>query len=407
MNPYTKEERRLNRIRTPLVVMLLLGLIAAVASGVSAQGLTDIEGNWARSHIESLVARGIVNGYPDKTFRPERPVTRAEFAKMVTTAFFVEPEQALTFNDVSGHWARGSILTLAGAGIVEGYPDGTFRPDAPITRAEAVAALVRILKLHDVKGFTEGESFADVSRSHWAFDSIEVALRLKMLPPYLRGTFGPAVSANRAEVAAMIDEALRLQIARGTLDYLEKDARVLGVRSETGVRDFTVIPEAIIYRNTNVVPLENVVVGDAVYVVADRFGSPQFVKANGVVTQQDVAAKVLGITQGLLTPSDLQSIIRGDWKALGESLQNTIYNQLVERGLTPVEASAIMTQDWDSLKEHAKERVAQVIAAQLGVTSDLAYALLARDWELARELAQAEAVQHLLGQLFVDPNMGA
>ena len=205
----------------------------------------------------------------------------------------------------------------------------------------------------------------------------------------------------------MIDEALRLQITRGTLDYLESHSQILGVKTDLGIRDFALNPQTILHRNTSVVPLQNLVVGDAIYIVADRFGSPQFVKTNGVVTQQDAATKVTGITRGLLTPSDLQHIIRGDWQALGDSLKSTIYDQLLARGLTPTEAGAIMTQDWNSLKDYGRDRLAQVVAAHLGITADLAFALLEQDWVRARELAQVEALQHLLGQFLVDLDLDA
>lgn len=392
--------------RKSMIAILLFSLLLVPATVASAQvTLNDIESNWAKEHIESLVSKGIVNGYPDKTFRPDRPVTRAEFAKMMTTAFTVEQNKDVSFKDISSHWARGPILQLAAAEVVQGYPDGTFKPDNHITRAEVVSMLVRSLKLHDVSGYTQEASFSDVGRSHWAFANIETALRLKILPPFVRGTFKPSLAANRAETAAMIDEALQLQITRGTLDYLEPGTRTLGVRTDAGPRDFALMSETVLFRNTNTVPLENVVVGDAVYVVADRFGSPQFVKTNGVITQQDVATKVSGITRGLLSPNDLRYIIQGDWNALGESLQSTLYDELVERGVTPVEAGAIMSQDWASLKEYGRDRLAQVVASQLGVTTDLAFALLEQDWEQARELAQAEAVQQLLGQFLMDSNV--
>ena len=389
--------------RAFIISLTVIALFAAGMPGAAAQSLLkDISGTWAREHIEFLTERGVIRGYPDQTFRPDRTVTRAEFAKMATAAFKLEKDRDVSFSDVDGHWARQAILELGAAGVVEGDPNGRFRPDDPINRAEVVSILVRVLKLHDVTGYADQPSFTDLPRSHWAYDAAETALRLKILPPYFRGEFKPQLPVTRAETAAMIAEVLRLQQVRGTLDYLEPETGVLGVRTEAGPRDFTLGAETIVHRNTTVAPLTNLVVGDAVLVVLDRYGTPQFVKANGVVTQADVVTKVSGITRGLLTPNDLRLIIRGEWDALGESLKNTIYNQLLERGLSPVEAAAIMERDWASLKEYARDRLAQVIAAQLGVTTDLAIALLDRDWERARELAQIEAVEHLLARFLME-----
>ena len=135
----------------------------------------------------------------------------------------------------------------------------------------------------------------------------------------------------------MVHETLRLQTTQGSIDYLDPAIHLVGVRHQGGVSDFTLHPETIIHRNTAIAPFTNLQIGDAVYVVADRFGSPQFVKANGAITPGDVVTKVSNVTRGLLTPSDLRAIIAGDWAAVTESLKSTIYDELVKRGVTPVE----------------------------------------------------------------------
>ena len=381
-----------------LGLALVLAFSFPLATGAKpATG--DIEASWAKENIMSLLDLGIADLYPDGTFRPDQQITRAEFASMLANAFAVDPVDRPSFIDVGGHPAREHILAVAGAGIVEGYPDGTFRPDGRVSRAEAVTAIVRALRMDDIRGYAGASSYSDVPASHWAHDAIETALRLKILPPYLRGSFGPETPATRAEAAAMIDETLKLKIARGSIDYLDETTGTIGVRAGSAIRDYTVDDDTVIYRNTTVAPFSNLRVGDAIYVVTDRFGTPQFVKANGVITREDVATKMNHMTRGLLTPSDLQAIIRGDWDALGDSIKSKIYDELLARGATPVEAAAIMTQDWDSLKNLGKKRLAQVIADQLGITADLAIAVLDRDWQTARELAQAEALEQLLGQI--------
>lgn len=389
--------------RRILWTALLVLAVGYVPASAAASALPDIGGSWAKPHIETLVAMGVVRGYPDGTFRPDLPVTRAEFAKMAAALFTVTPEKDVEFSDVWGHWAERPILELAGAGVAAPDPDGRFRPDDPITRAEAVSMAVRLLKLHDVKGYSKAPSFSDLTPDHWAYDSAETALRLKILPPYFRGRFEPEAPMTRAETAALLAETLRLVTARGVIDHLEPDIRVVGIRFEDGeTSDFALHPETVIHRNTAVAPFENLQVGDAVYVVADRYGSPQFVKANGVITPSDVVAKVSNATRGLLTPSDLRAIIAGDWEALTDSLKSALYDELVRRGVSPLEAAAILTQDWASLQGYARERLAQAIAGYLGISDELAVAVLERDWARARELAQIEAVEQLLGGLLLE-----
>ena len=101
---------------------------------------------WAHEEIEVLAKMGVVNGYPDGTFLPENPVTRAEFAKMVLLSLGLTPKapSAIRFPDVGkDHWAYLYVEGLASLGLVEGYPDGTFQPEGQVTLAEVVAVVVR------------------------------------------------------------------------------------------------------------------------------------------------------------------------------------------------------------------------------------------------------------------------
>jgi hypothetical protein len=107
--------------------------------------------DWFYKAVASMTALGLVNGYPDGTFRPNATITRAELTKMVKAfADYTHLEQrdkgiAVTLSDVGGHWASDYIIHGARVGWISGYPDSTFRPDAAINRAEFVALLNRML----------------------------------------------------------------------------------------------------------------------------------------------------------------------------------------------------------------------------------------------------------------------
>ena len=107
---------------------------------------------WYNNAISTLTNGGLLTGYPDGTFRPEGTITRAEFAVIaVRFQFEGDPDNfppAGMFSDVSGHWAEGYIAYAYGLGYVQGYEDGTFRPDAPITRAEVATLLNNALNRH-------------------------------------------------------------------------------------------------------------------------------------------------------------------------------------------------------------------------------------------------------------------
>ena len=104
---------------------------------------SDVAGHWAQPCIENLAQRGTLGGYPDGSFRPENPVTRAEFAALVNRAFPRSASRpAIRFQDVpSGYWAESAIQTAYRSGWMAGYPGNQFRPNQPIPRVQAIAAL--------------------------------------------------------------------------------------------------------------------------------------------------------------------------------------------------------------------------------------------------------------------------
>lgn len=109
-------------------------------------GYTDVKaGDWFNNAVSTLSNAGIINGYPDGTFRPNAPITRAEMAKVI--AMFAELDKdSEGFKDIAGHWAEAYIKLAAGNGWIAGYPDGTFRPDQYITRAETMTMINRVLE---------------------------------------------------------------------------------------------------------------------------------------------------------------------------------------------------------------------------------------------------------------------
>ena len=100
---------------------------------------------WCNAAVSTMTVGGIVQGYPDGSFRPRANITRAEFAAMAVRFFDVEYDGPDLFSDTTGHWASDLINKAASAGIILGFKDGTFRPDQDITRAEAIAIFNRVL----------------------------------------------------------------------------------------------------------------------------------------------------------------------------------------------------------------------------------------------------------------------
>lgn len=156
--------------------------------------------HWAFAQIEDLTKRGVIGGYTNGTFRPENTVTRAEFTKMLCLALSIPSGSTSDFEDAKGNWAEGYISALVAKGIIKGYANGTFRPAAEITRAEICAIISR------AKSLSTGSAsavFPDIE-DHWAKPEIALVASNSIVGGYPNGVFRPNANATRAEVAAII-----------------------------------------------------------------------------------------------------------------------------------------------------------------------------------------------------------
>ena len=144
-----------------------------------------------------------LKGYPGGGFAPGKNMSRAEvttmFARLLTEQMEANKSYPASFSDVtSAHWAANYIGYMEQFGIVRGYSDRTFRPNAPITRSEFAAICCRFEQLTD-----GAATFTDVPASHWAAKSISYAAKRGWVTGYADGTFKPGNNITRAEVAAV------------------------------------------------------------------------------------------------------------------------------------------------------------------------------------------------------------
>ena len=162
-------------------------------------------GHWADGPVQYLLAEGIVSGYSDGTFRPDANVTRAQFAKMLSGAMDWQTQAPTrpSFSDVqAGHWAYGYIEAAVAHGVLSGYPDGTFRPDANVTRAQ-VAKMIAIARGWTMESPAE-QSFIDVGATNWARDFAAMVSAADVMSGYTDGTFRPNAPATRAQIAKIL-----------------------------------------------------------------------------------------------------------------------------------------------------------------------------------------------------------
>ena len=144
-----------------------------------AAGLSDIyAGDWYANTVGYAVQKGIVSGYPDGTFKPNQPITRAEFSSIASRFADLTEEKDLTFSDLdASHWGYKAIRLAASNGWISGYPDNTFRPEQAITRAEVTSITNRMLNRYADLDWINAHNdavihFSDVSAGDWFFEPV-------------------------------------------------------------------------------------------------------------------------------------------------------------------------------------------------------------------------------------------
>jgi hypothetical protein len=140
------------------VIMLVVAMILSTA-GIASAAYSDVTGTRYEESVGYLTDLGVLAGYPDGTFKPEATISRAEAAKIIVVVKYGNDTLAnllagaSPFSDVPGsHWASGFITLAKNAGIINGYPDGTFKPSNPVTYAEFAKMLVEAAGLEPLAG---------------------------------------------------------------------------------------------------------------------------------------------------------------------------------------------------------------------------------------------------------------
>ncbi|WP_027085625.1 InlB B-repeat-containing protein [Cohnella panacarvi] len=166
----------------------------------------DIAGHWAEAAITQSVRAGIVNGYTNGQFKPDDTVTREEFAVMLAKALKLQGEAApLAFTDSAkiGAWAKEGVSHAVSAGILSGYEDGRFRPDAEITRSEMAVMLERSIGMSEEEPVATG--FADDSGIPvWAKGAVNAIQKLGLVKGKNGNRFDPSGSLTRAEAVTVL-----------------------------------------------------------------------------------------------------------------------------------------------------------------------------------------------------------
>ncbi len=198
-----KQKRGFRRAFIYAIIIALLAP-ASIPAPVHAAGFSDIGGHWAKEYINSAISRGIVKGYTDGTFKPDKAVTRAEFAAMVNKALGNTGSASIAFHDVSAsEWYYQDISKAVAAAYVSGYSDNSFKPNNPITREEAAVMISRIVPGYGASGNLM--AYGDYSSiSDWALTGMQKANGKGYIGVYNDGQLHPKDKLTRAQTAKII-----------------------------------------------------------------------------------------------------------------------------------------------------------------------------------------------------------
>lgn len=187
------------------MLAFIMALINIPIGLSEASGFKDVNGHWAKDSIGSLISKGVVSGYPDYTFRPDGKVTRGEYVTMLNKVFSLSRTGDISFSDVdSSLWCYDAIKVAVGEGYTSGYPDNTFRPNSTVTRAEAAVFTAKILNA-DISS-TSTRFIDDIP--DWARGAVAFAASKGYLSGYPDGTFNPEKPITRAESAVIFNNIL-------------------------------------------------------------------------------------------------------------------------------------------------------------------------------------------------------
>lgn len=225
------------RLKKSLVLLLMLSMASPVAySGQSFAAnlesqFSDIKGHWAESQIQAWLDEGRIQGYLDGSFKPDKSITRAEFMKLVNAAFGYSGQAPISFKDVSEDaWYYQAVSIANAAGYINGYADQTIKPQEYITREQAAKMIVELANLPEDEA--TANTFSDASSmAAWSKGAIGGAAAANIISGYADGSFKPLNPVTRAEAVVALVNALELNVNRDS-----KPAKPKGTASQLKVQ---------------------------------------------------------------------------------------------------------------------------------------------------------------------------
>jgi len=225
-------------LKKKLFVFLAIALFAVLtfSSLTAAARYSDIAGHWAAASIEDLSARNILSGYPDGTFRPNGLITRAEMARVMADYLNLTTQARNTFTDMrSSDWYYSAVLRCVQAGVIIGFEDNTFRGGQNLTREQALAMIARSVPLSNAA--SSNVAISDVNTiSPWARGSVFAMINARYVPGFSNHTITavPGSSANSIAATSFASRAFVVETIHSVIRHRQPGVTATLTPTPTG-----------------------------------------------------------------------------------------------------------------------------------------------------------------------------
>lgn len=364
-------------LRKLLFFALIAVLIMTQASPAVAAAYADIATNWARAAITELEERGVFADIFEEEYGPHQPLDTATFRTIVERAFELDEPISLDSDD-----------------------------HELVTRALLVSTAAKALGIgpHSISLADAYPSFEDVDKDNPVFLEVEVLHSLNVLPTYIHNRFEPERPATRSEIAHLISKVSTWQSLTGKITEVAEDAAQIMVQTDTDLFPLTLTAQTTVFSGGRAASRAELKAGTVVFALYDDTGEAVLVSEpqRGLAALVDPDAvmgflnKTAQVLTEVLTPEQVSAVLNGDWQALSDEVRYELHQRLVDLGVSPWEVDALLEQDWTTVQEIAKDRLAAEAAGFLNVSPELVFAALNRNWERLVEYAQVELAQRLL-----------
>lgn len=396
-----------------ILVFMILAWTFCPGFVPSAKASVDTEKHWAEPVIDRWVKDGMINGYDDGSFQPDRSITRAEIAALINRKFkLASTKETLSFPDLpSSKWQFGPLATAVGAGYIKGYEDGTIRPDEAVTRQELAVIIARLSQLEA----KEDAAFADRDKFPvWSKTEIAAVAANGIMDGYGDATFAPNRAVTRAEAVVTLDRSSQVQKQLGPLVF--STAGVIGPESgsETWSRDVTVNAQGITLRNITIsgnlllgegigegdVTLQNVTVTGTTTVKGGGPNSIHFENSTlAVIVIEKANGEVRIVGQGNTSVQEME--VRSAVKIEEENMNGTGFTRVVLPENLPEGTEVKLLGDFQRVQINSKGAKVQIIQGtvdQLEVAQTAVGSVVSLDKQVTVKDFVVNAVIQVSGQ---------